>query len=69
MYQISLCLSYYSVIAKRTSIEELDTGCLGLVHWDDPEGLYGEGGRRGVQSLGQEDALEKKMAAYSSTLA
>ena len=26
-----------------------DTGCLGLVHWDDPEGWYGEGGRRGVQ--------------------
>ena len=24
-----------------------DTGCLGLVHWDDPEGWYGEGeGRR-----------------------
>ena len=21
-------------------------GCLGLVHWDDPEGWYGEGGRR-----------------------
>ena len=21
-----------------------DTGCLGLVHWDDPEGGYGEGG-------------------------
>ena len=21
-----------------------DTGCLGLVHWDDPEGAYGEGG-------------------------
>ena len=21
-----------------------DTGCLGLVHWDDPEGRYGEGG-------------------------
>ena len=20
-----------------------DTGSLGLVHWDDPEGLYGEG--------------------------
>ena len=20
-----------------------DTGCLGLVHWDDPEGGYGEG--------------------------
>ena len=21
-----------------------DTGCLGLVHWDDSEGWYGEGG-------------------------
>ena len=21
-----------------------DTGCLGLVHWDHPEGWYGEGG-------------------------
>ena len=26
-----------------------DIGCLGLVHWDDPEGWYGEGGVRGVQ--------------------
>ena len=26
-----------------------DTGCLGLVHWDDPDGWYGEGGGRGVQ--------------------
>ena len=25
-----------------------DTGCLGLVHWDDPEGWYGEGGGRRV---------------------
>ena len=24
-------------------------GCLGLVHWDDPEGWYEEGGRRRVQ--------------------
>ena len=23
-----------------------DTGCLGLVHWDNPEGGYGEGGGR-----------------------
>ena len=23
-----------------------DTGCLGLVHWDGPEGWYGEGGGR-----------------------
>ena len=26
-----------------------DTGCLGLVHWHDPEGWYGEGGGRRVQ--------------------
>ena len=26
-----------------------DTGCLGLVHWDDPEGWYGEGEGRGVR--------------------
>ena len=25
-----------------------DIGCLGLVHWDDPEGWYGEGGGRGI---------------------
>ena len=26
-----------------------DTGCLGLVHWDDPGRWYGEGGGSGVQ--------------------
>ena len=26
-----------------------DTGCLGLVHWDDPGGWYGVGGGRRVQ--------------------
>ena len=26
-----------------------DAGCLGLVHWDNPEGGYGEGGGRRVQ--------------------
>ena len=25
-----------------------DTACLGLVHGDDPEGCYGDGGGRGV---------------------
>ena len=28
-----------------------DTGCLGLVHWDDPEGWYGEGGVKRVQDV------------------
>ena len=27
-----------------------DTGCLGLVRWDDPEGGYQEGGGRRVQN-------------------
>ena len=26
-----------------------ETGCLGLVHWDDPDGWDGEGGGKGVQ--------------------
>ena len=26
-----------------------DAGCLGLVHWDDPDGWGGEGCGRGVQ--------------------
>jgi len=26
-----------------------DTGCLGPLHWDDPEEWYGEGSGRGVQ--------------------
>ena len=26
-----------------------DTGCLGLVHWDNPEGWCGEGGGRRAQ--------------------
>ena len=34
-------------ITSPGSIHE--TGCSGLVHWDDPEGRYGEGGGRGVQ--------------------
>ena len=30
-----------------------DTGSLGLVHWDDPEGWYGEGGGRGGSDWGR----------------
>ena len=26
-----------------------DTGCSGLVHWDDPEGWEGKGGGRGFK--------------------
>ena len=42
----------YNIIyeTNRQSRSMQDTGCLGLVHWDDPEGRYGEGGGRGVQN-------------------
>ena len=29
-----------------------DTGCLGLVHWDDPERWHGEGGGGGGSGWG-----------------
>ena len=40
-------LSYVKWIASPGSMHE--TGCSGLVHWDDPEGWDVEGGGRGVQ--------------------
>ena len=45
---IETCIiSYVKRIASPGSMH--DTGCLRLMHWDDPEVWYGEGGRRGVQ--------------------
>ena len=29
-----------------------ETGCSGMMHWDDPEGLDGDGVGRGVQDEG-----------------
>ena len=40
-------LSYVKQITSPGWMHE--TGCSGLVHWDDPEGWDGEGGGRGVQ--------------------
>ena len=40
-------LSYVKQIASPDSMHE--TGCSGLVHWDNPEGWDWEGGGRGVQ--------------------
>jgi len=40
-------ISYMERVASPGSMH--DPGCLGLVHWNDPEGWYGEGGRRRVQ--------------------
>jgi len=40
-------ISCMKQVASQGSMN--DTGCLGLVHWDDPEGWYGKGGGRRVQ--------------------
>jgi len=45
---IEICIiSYKKRIASPGSMQ--GTRCLGLVHWDDPEGWYREGGGRRVQ--------------------
>ena len=45
---IETCIISYN---KRITIpgSKHETGCSGLVHWDDPEGWDGVGGGRGVQ--------------------
>ena len=46
---------YLQTLTHKPSLELgmsrtfLKNHCLGLVHWDDPEGWYGEGGGRRVQ--------------------
>ena len=45
---IETCIiPYMKRVASPGSMQ--DTGSLGLVHWDDPEGWDREGGGRGVQ--------------------
>ena len=46
---IETCIiPYVKWITSPGSMHE--TGCSGLVHWDDPEGWDGEGGGRGIQN-------------------
>ena len=45
---IETCIiSYMKQITSPGSMH--DIGCLGMVHWDDPEGWYREGGGKGGQ--------------------
>jgi len=45
---IETCIiSYNKLIASPGSMQ--DTGSLGLVRWDDPEGWYGEGVGKGFR--------------------
>ena len=63
---IETCIiSYKKRIASLGSMQ--DTSCLGLVHWDDPEGWYGEGRGRGIQDWGHVYTHGGFMLMYGKT--
>ena len=61
----SCILSYVKQIASPGSMHE--TGCSGLVHWDDPEGRDGEGGGRGAQDGDHMYTRGRFMSMYGKT--
>ena len=58
-------LSYVKSIASPGSMH--DTGCLGLVHSDDPEGWDGEGVRRGIHDGEHMYTCDRFMLMYGKT--
>ena len=63
---IDACIiSCLKQIASLGSMQ--DTGCLGLVYWDDPEGCYGEGGGKGIQDWGHVYTRDGFMLMYGKT--
>ena len=63
---IETCIiSYVKRIASPGLMH--DTGCSGLVHWDDPEGWYVEGSGRGVQDGEHVYIRGRFMLMYSKT--
>ena len=58
-------LSYVKQISSPGSMHE--TGCLGLVHWDDPEGWDGERGERGLQDGKHMYTHGRFMSMYGKT--
>ena len=63
---IETCIiSYKKWIASPGLMQ--DTGCLGLVHWDDPEGWYREGGGRRVQDGEHVYTCGRFMLTYGKT--
>ena len=47
---IKICIISYKKRVASPGLKQ-DTGSLGVVYWDDPEGWYGEGGGRRVQDV------------------
>ena len=63
---IQTCIiSYVKQIASPGSMH--DTGCSGLVHWDDPEGWHREGGGKGVQDGEHVYTCGRFMLMYGKT--
>ena len=63
---IETCIiSYMKRVASPGSMH--DTGCSGLVHWDDPDGWYGEGGGRRVQDAEHMYTCGRFMMIYGKT--
>ena len=63
---IKTCIiSYMKQIASPGLMQ--DTGSLGLVHWEDPEGWYGEGGRRGGSGWGTHVHPWRMVLMYGKT--
>ena len=63
---IETCImSYRKRITSPGSMQ--DAGGLGLVHWDDPEGWYGEGGGSGVQDGEHVYTWGRFISMYSKT--
>ena len=58
-------LSYVKRIASPGLMH--NSGCLGLVHWDDPEGWDGEGGGRGIQDGEHMYTHGRFMSMYDKT--
>ena len=63
---IETCIiSYMKLIASPGLMHE--TGCSGLVHWDDPEGWDGKGSGRGVQDGEHMYTHGRFMSMYGKT--
>ena len=63
---IETCIISYKKRITRPGLMQ-DTGCLGLVHWDDPEGWYGEGGGRRGQDWEHVYTRGRFMLIYGKT--
>ena len=62
---IEIRISYMERVASPGSM--LNTVCLGLVHWDDPGGWYGEGGGRRVQDGGHMYTCGRFISIFGKT--